>query len=306
MRHDHAIRTKRIEAFRAVMECGSVTAAAGELFVTQPAVTKLLAQLERDIGFALFVRSKGRLTPTPEAKIFYQHVRQTFDALDDLASIARDIKNLNRGSLVVAGLTLLSTAWLPQQCAAFLENREQVNLVLHTHSSARIQDWVISGQADVGVGMIADDARVSSELLAELEAVCILPRTHPLTAKKTITTEDFNGQSFIMTGGVDGTRKKIEGLFKAMDVKVNTRFETILASSTCSFVAAGAGVSLVNGFSAAEFAHLQYEIRAFRPKLCFQIHLLTPRTRPLSHLGQQFVEHLRCRAARDLASRPAS
>src|SRR5437667_428856 len=204
MRRDRAIKTKRIEAFRAVMECGSVTAAAGELFVTQPAVTKLLAQLQRDVGFALFERTKGRLTPTPEAKVFYQHVRQTFEALDDLSTIARDIKNLNRGQLVVGALPLLSTGWLPRQCSQFALGRDLVNVVLHTRSSGRIQDWVISGQVDIGVGMIADDARLNSEVLAELEAVCILPRAHRLGAKDVITPEDFRGESFVMTGGVDG------------------------------------------------------------------------------------------------------
>lgn len=306
MRHDHAIRTKRIEAFKAVMERGSVTAAAGELFVTQPAVTKLLAQLERDVGFALFERTKGRLIATPEARIFYEHVRRTFEVLDDLGTIARDIKNLNRGNLIIGALTLLSTGWLPRQCVEFVKDRDPVNLTLHTHSSARVRDLVISGQVDIGVGMIADNSRLKSEVLAELEAVCILPRNHHFAAKSVITPQDFRGETFIMTGGIDGTRQKIEGLFKALDVQVRTKFETILSSSTCSFVAAGAGVALVNAFSAAEFSHMQYEIRPFRPKLCFQIHLLTPRTRPMSHLAQLFVAQLKSHASKELEPKSAT
>jgi len=148
--------------------------------------------------------------------------------------------------------------------------------------------------------MIADDSRLNSEVLANLEAVCIVPRGHRLAAKDVITPEDFRGETFIMTGGVDGTRQKIEGLFKALDIEVRTKFETTLSSSTCSFVAAGAGVSLVNVFSAAEFSHLEYEVRPFRPKLCFQIHVFTARTRPLGLLGGAFVEHLRHHAAKEL------
>jgi len=305
MRRDPSIKTKWIEAFRAVMECGSVTAAASELFVTQPAVTKLLAQLQRDVGFALFVRTKGRLRPTPEAQIFYRHVRRTFDALDDLSTIALEIKNLNRGQLVVGALPLLSTTWLPRQCWQFAQGRDLVNMVLHTRSSGRIQDRVINGEVEIGLGMIADDPRLSAEVLAQLEAVCILPKGHRLTAKDVITPEDFGGEFFVMTGGVDGARQRIEGLFKARDVEIRAGFETVLSSATCGFVAAGAGVSLVDAFSAAEFSHLPFEIRPFRPKLCFQIHLLTARSRPLSQLGAAFREHLRIHAAAELQAASA-
>lgn len=304
MRRDHAIRTKRIEAFKAVMEHGSVTAAAAELFVTQPAVTKLLAQLEHNVGFSLFQRVKGRLIPTAEAKIFYQHVRQTYEALDDLGMVARDIRKLNRGNLVIGALPLLSSTWLPRQCARFALGRDHVSITLDSQSSARIQERVVSGQVDIGVGMIADDPGLNCEVLAELEAVCILPRDHRFVEKNVVTPEDFKDETFIMTGGVDGTRQRIEGFFKAFDVKVKVRFETLLASSTCGFVAAGAGVSLVNAFSAAEFAHLNYKVRAFRPTLFFQVYLLTPRNRPISHLAQQFIEQLKTSAAEELAPRP--
>lgn len=300
------MKTKQIEAFKVVMECGSVTGAADQLFLTQPAVTKHIAQLERAVGFALFERTKGRFVPTAEAKVFYHNVRETLAALGDLSVVAEDIKNLNRGHLVIGAVPLLSTGWLPRQCARFLEDKDVVNLTFHTPSSAKIQDWIASGQIDVGVCMTAGDARVNAEVLAELEAVCILPPGHRLTKKDVITPDDFTGQTFIMTAGVEGegSRQKIESLFRAHDVELHVKFETILASATCSFVAAGAGVSLINAFSAAEFAHLQYEIRPFEPKLCFPIFLLTPRNRPIARLADAFIEKLRVSAKRDLDFHP--
>ncbi len=294
------MKTKQIEAFKVVMESGSMTAAADKLFVTQPAVTKLIAQLEHDIKMPLFERSKGRIEPTEDAKIFYQHVLRTFEALENLDQIAKDIKGLNRGRLIIAALPLLSTNWLPNQCTQFIEGKETVNLSLHSHSSTKIQDWIISGQADLGIGMIADSDRVNAELLAEVEAVCILPQGHPLSEKDTISPEDLNGETFILTGGVDGTRQRLEGLFKALNVSVNKRFEAIFSSTTCSFVAAGAGVSLVNAYSAAEFSHLNYEIRRFRPKISFQIFLLTARNRRMSRLAEEFAARLLESAKDDL------
>lgn len=62
---------RQIEAFNAVVKCGSVTRAAEDLFVSQPAVTKLIRAFEDACGFPLFIRESGRLRPTPEARRLY-------------------------------------------------------------------------------------------------------------------------------------------------------------------------------------------------------------------------------------------
>jgi DNA-binding transcriptional LysR family regulator len=82
-------------------------------------------------------------------------------------------------------------------------------------------------------------------------------------------------------------------------MEVRIKFETILASATCNFVAAGAGISLVTAFSAAEFSHLPYEIRPFQPKLRFPIFILTARNRATARLAEAFIENLKVSAKRD-------
>ena len=63
-----------VRAFKAVYELGTVTSAANHLFVTQPAISRLISQLEEELGFELFERIKGRLLPTDQGRAFYQEV----------------------------------------------------------------------------------------------------------------------------------------------------------------------------------------------------------------------------------------
>jgi DNA-binding transcriptional LysR family regulator len=290
---ESSLKIRQIEAFKAVVESGSVTAASQRLSLTQPAVSKLIAYLERSVGMKLFERTRGRLKPTPEAEIFYQHVSQSFSILENLLFVAREIKSLKRGNITIVGLPLLCNAWLPQQSYKFAKDKEDVSVSIQTQSSTRILDWVGSGQVDIGLGMVCDDPRVRAELLASLEAVCVLPRGHALSKKKVINPQDFDGQSFVQTGGLDGTRDKIAALFKTFDIHAKMRFDTIVGSATCNFVAAGAGVSLVNAVSAWEFQHMGYEIRRFRPELKFKIYLLTTQHKPLSALTSAFCEQMK-------------
>jgi DNA-binding transcriptional LysR family regulator len=67
---------KHIEAFRAVMLAGSMTAAAKELFTSQPNISRLITQLERETGLLLFQRSGVRLIPTSEGNAFFREVER--------------------------------------------------------------------------------------------------------------------------------------------------------------------------------------------------------------------------------------
>src|SRR3546814_1206589 len=90
---------RMMEAFNAVMEAGSVSAAARCLGVSQPAVSRLLKQFEDDLGFPLFHRAKGKLTPTPEAHRLSVDVGNALDGIDRVRRSAEDVRRPGAGQL---------------------------------------------------------------------------------------------------------------------------------------------------------------------------------------------------------------
>ena len=82
------MNVREIDAFQAVMVCGTASRAADVLGISQPAVSKAIQSLEASIGFALFERVKGRLLPTPEGQLFHREVEQSFAGLARLRSAA--------------------------------------------------------------------------------------------------------------------------------------------------------------------------------------------------------------------------
>src|SRR5260370_34811062 len=81
-----------LEAFRAVVECGSVTHAASSLGITHPAVSAQIARLESELGFSLFTRTGNRLRLTPEPIAFRAEVERTLDPNDNLGRAAERIR----------------------------------------------------------------------------------------------------------------------------------------------------------------------------------------------------------------------
>lgn len=82
---------RQLEAFRATMLAGTISGAAVLLGVSQPAVSRLIARLEKELKLTLFDRTKGRLGPTVEAQILYDQIERTFVSVEKIRAVAADI-----------------------------------------------------------------------------------------------------------------------------------------------------------------------------------------------------------------------
>ena len=173
------IKIRQIEAFRAVILRHTVTRAAESLHISQPAVSRLIADLESRVGFVLFERQQGRLLPTAEAHVLFEEVERTFVGLDRIAQAAEQIRAMRRGSLRVAGSPAVALDFLPSVIARFVEHHPGIDVSLLAHSATTVVEKVASGQCDVG--LIAEPIphpAVKTEHLAHAVMRCIVPRGH--------------------------------------------------------------------------------------------------------------------------------
>ncbi len=126
---------RQIGAFRQVMRLGSMTAAAHALSVSQPAVSRLIADLEANLGFALFERRAGKLFPTQDAHAFGSEVERMFYGLDRLERFAKDLRGLHQGALTLATLPMVSFSILPRTLARFLRDHAGLHVAHNVHTS---------------------------------------------------------------------------------------------------------------------------------------------------------------------------
>ena len=102
------VTVRQLEAFRAVIQHGSVTGAAEALGLSQPAISKALALLETETGLSLFERRNRRLVPTAEALILHGEVDKMFLALTRIVGLSRELKSLAHGQLSVVSTPAIS------------------------------------------------------------------------------------------------------------------------------------------------------------------------------------------------------
>ena len=286
---------RQLQAFRAAMTTGSLTRAAELLGISQPAVSHLVANLERTLGLGLFERRNGRVFPTIDAEYLYDRANKTFSALDQLAAVADDIRDLKAGQLRIACLPGAAFEFLPRIVAEFIKDRTEVTVSLQPRSSQKVKEWIAAQLFDIAMAEIpAEDPAIEVEKLS-IDCVCVMPEGHPLAARRVITPADLDGVPMVSLNRDHMTSFRIEDAFQAAGVRRQVRIETRLFLPLCVLVREGAGVGICDPLTVHDFRGKGVVVRPFEPAIPFSIGILYPAQRPRSRLTDEFSKLLRKR-----------
>jgi DNA-binding transcriptional LysR family regulator len=285
---------RQLEAFRRVIETGSVSRAAEAMHLSQPAVSKLVAALEGHLGFALFRRETHRLVPTAEALVFARESEQFFGQLRRLDRLAEELRRASRGHLVIASAPVAGLGLLPSVIHAFHRARPQVAVSLEIQSSPKLLELAAAQLVDAAIGLLpSDDPLVDCATLLRMPWVCVLPPGHRHRDADAIEPAQLEGEPFISLGEEDRTRHQVDAIFAAAGVNREMMLSAQLGMAACEFVRLGAGVTLMDPVTAYARANADLVVKPFRHPARFEMKLLLPRARTPSAVRDDFVRHLR-------------
>nr|WP_218168710.1 LysR family transcriptional regulator [Pseudomonas reactans] len=296
----NTVNLKQLEAFKAIMATGSTIGAATRMGLSQSAVSRLLSQLEDTLGFALFLRKKGRLMATPEAEELLTEVAGLVDGMQRIQRLADEMRvGRSRKSLLKVGVpTSMTQELLPQIVAEFLKHHEDTVVELLTGSYDMIERAVLDRSADLGfVRLPTEIPDFDIEPVLHTEGVCVMPAGHPLTRHACIEVQHLRDVPLVMLGRQRALRAELNQVFRAANLTPQVRVEVHSVGAACSFVAEGLGVSIVNGLLASHFRHLPIVTRPFRPVLPYTFGLAFRANEPRSQVVIAFAEHLKQRLA---------
>jgi DNA-binding transcriptional LysR family regulator len=241
---------RQLEAFVTVARRTSFTRAAGELHLTQPAVTRQIAALEAELGALLFDRlgKSIQLTGAGETLLGYaEHIlRLTDEAQDALEELAAG----RVGRIAIGAASTLATYVLPPLLTQFRQEHPGIELSLRTGLSARVRELVLSGVVDIGLvtteGEPAEQEGVLvSESLGVYETVLAVPPGHKLATQATATVTELTGEPLLaMTAGTN-LRTYAEHVLADAGVAASVTMELDSVEAIKRMVEAGLGVSLL-------------------------------------------------------------
>lgn len=222
------------------------TAAAGELFITQPAVTAQIKSFEEFCNLKLFKKKGRKIYLTDEGRSLYQYAAKIFKFEKEIEAVIDDMRELKRGVLSLGTTKAYARYFMPLMITTFHQNYPQIKIQLNEGSSLDMIHGLLDFKIEVAVIAKAEDnPEVHFFPFSQEEMAVILSGTHPLTRKKSITFTDLATIPFIMKEKGSGTRKLVEELFEIEGCTPNILMETSNTEFIKQLVQRGEGVSFV-------------------------------------------------------------
>lgn len=197
---------RRLRYFMTLSDRLNYRRAADDLGMTQPALSRAIAQLEDDLGVALFERNNRRVALTEAGKVFRDGCREALDALECAVTRTRKTAHGEAGKLVIGYTDIAISGRLAEIVRTFrLEQPEIAVALMHCHTEAQY-DLLRSGDIDIGflTGPV-QGTEVDSLLVQTDRFVAILPARHPLAVRSTVRAADLADEPFVL-GSTDSWR----------------------------------------------------------------------------------------------------
>ncbi len=297
---------RQLEAFRATIETGSITAASQALHVSQPSVSRLVADLERSVGFALFLRQGRGLVATVEARRFYQAVDSVFMGIDRLSELAKVIQTTAGGVVSIGVIPTFSQSVLPESVAQLYKARRDIRFMLSTRNTPAIVDAVRLQQFDLGiVGREPPYEGVEILFESRFPYVCLFRDDHDHAQNEGAVDLDelAQNESFITFGGA------FPDEMSGMDGELSSRLRDNSRISATNMPAAAAltresgAISIVDPFSARlAIAIGGVKARPIRQPLSYHVSIITKGRNTLSMEAKELLEILAERLENQKAS----
>ncbi|MYN14269.1 LysR family transcriptional regulator [Pusillimonas sp. TS35] len=245
---------KQLRAFCTVYELRSFTKAAQALHLTQSAVSKLCAELEKEFGLPLFERSTRHVEPCDGADVLYAHAREILGSLLSAERSLSNLRNLESGSINVAASPMMMQGLIGDVLADFHARYPRVKLNLLETTTDQTIAAVLNGQADMGLvsSNINNEKLMVREVFRDRMFVAC-PADHPLAAKRRVQWPDVVHYAHIALHQGYSVRRAVDTLMSVYPIKQPSTIQTNMLTTALSMVRRGMGITVIPGY-VCEFA----------------------------------------------------
>ena len=258
---------KSLMIFKTLVENGTATRSARVLGITQSGVSRSLAQLEQNLGLQLFIRQRNRLLATPEAQELYDEILRLVSNLDELKHSVMALREFGASRVGIAVIPALGFGFVPTLIGRLREANPRLAIYIDIMSSHEVVHAVEAGLFDLGFATLPITSnQLCIEELVETEAVCLMPRDHPLAASSEVRPEQLAGEHLVIANQPNIAADQLLRLISSRRIRIAGKTEANIAS-ICSLVGNGVGLSVVNPITARDLSHPNTLARPFVPAI---------------------------------------
>lgn len=285
--------TKQLEAFVAVMSIGSMTGAARALGRSQSVVTRLIQELEEELGFALLHRNGPRITPTQQGLAFLEQAELFLSGLRTIGARARSIASAAPLPIHIASLPSLAASVVPAALARMDDALLPDRVHLNSMSADNIVQAVAAQTADIGLTTLPlDHPGVEVQWTTETACVAVVGQDHPLAGKQSLTAADLAGERLITTHNPYRLRRAINEAFDREGLKPARVIDSNASFVSIALARRGLGIAIVESLTERGLPITGVVEIPLAMHIPFRWGVITPIGRPISALAERLIADL--------------
>jgi DNA-binding transcriptional LysR family regulator len=232
--------------FHEVAKHRSFSKAAEELFISQPAVTKHIKELERKVGMGLIQRRRGGFALTEVGKILFKYTHKISSHLMDIENLLEDLKKDHQGILKIGTTESYSKGLMPKLLSGFQASCPFMKIALDVGNSEEIEKSLLVYKNDlVLIAVTKKTSRFESIPFLKEELVLIVSPNHPLVKRKTVSLKGLGRYPLIIRAKGSTTRRIILQAFKEVGIHPSLLIEAGSSEFIKQWVSEGKGVSII-------------------------------------------------------------
>ncbi|UHL62918.1 LysR family transcriptional regulator [Paralcaligenes sp. KSB-10] len=291
---------QELQAFVAVSEKLSFRAAAEDLHLSAPALSRRIEKLESILGVKLFERSTRHVVLTNVGRTFLDHSRSALDELEGAMLGIADLAAQRRGVVTVACVPSAAYYFLPAVIAKFTKSYPQIRVRILDESANTVLNAVINRQADFGINFIGtQEADLEFEPVFTERFVLAVHKDHHLSKRRKVRWEELCDERFMSVGKSSGNRVLIDSALAQSARRPSSFFEVAHVSSLLGLVEAGLGVAAVPQLALPAKNHSTLKgIPLIEPEVSRTLGLLCKKHSPLSPAAKVLYELIKKEADR--------
>lgn len=236
---------RKLEIFYQTAKCLNMSQVAKDMYISQPAISQCISEIESEIDTKLFDRIGKKLYLTHEGKIFYEYTRRILNIYEEGINVLRSSKS-NKGNLVIGASTTIGTYIMPPIINRFNKKEKDIEISMIIDNKQNIEELILNNKVDIAFieGTVSSKEIILKNIWTD-ELVFISSINHEWNGKEYLDLEDLKNNKFIIREDGSGTRERFEDFLKDKDIEFDSYIELSNLEAILNYVKLNMGVSCV-------------------------------------------------------------
>ncbi|MDY0394383.1 LysR family transcriptional regulator [Virgibacillus halophilus] len=285
------MEVKHLAYFAEVTRTGSFTRAAENLYITQPALSRIVKSLEEELGVVLFIRSRKKLILTKAGKIVYDHAVKFQAQFAELKSELNEYVTQREGHIRIGLPTIADVGFFSELISSFHQDHPEVVFQLEEDGSKAIEEKVMEAKLDFGVAVLPEEHALIDYFAIVEEYLClVVPATHPMASRESVKLTELENEKFIMFTQDFALRNILVAALKDAGMKPRIVSETSQLDFIEEMIAADLGITLLPESVAAQLTDEVVSIDIEQPRVAWNLAFIWKKDAHLSQIARAFIQ----------------